>query len=1770
MMSAENAIHNLRKCIDPKELSVIYPALRQDPFVWTYVQDDRFLELLQKAPTQQMKFWKPCNIALLDIQNPLSNTPGDQELFIRYTQTAENENTGSEDLKASIDAVKTLSETGKLAYGLFTQNPGKDQLERSVSPLVFLFDSATAAERVAIMSVFACLFGLLNNPAKYFKELRHSTLSEAIDQLFVHSLLSNPLAIEEQVNAIKEYVNGSDIAEKIAITSLLRTNNRDVLVEKIAQWIIAEDIHGELTQVNIENITRALQIASLYEMAGESRKAFQILSQVSENVSKISTKVAFKKENISAHYAPRSKVYNGAESASDDRDAVNIEPEPVSPDIQDNSLSEFDQKKLVNSAPEIRLHYAANLEKDTQKARSVGIQVAEQLLSVSGKDDIKRSKEDAYFFEPVNILKNIQTLELEKELHRVEAKFLEKYPTDIFMIRWIRDDRFFQKDWLGAFECAQSLAALDPEDNENTIVLAKTLEKQNRCGEAFEELDQALKKDAQFDIEDLVFTAKMALKIGKGTEGLRIGEMILQRQPHNIEGLLLMGQISLGSKYFTESKKYFEEVLEQEPANDRALLGKLNVLRQSGEKAEWFSTLKSALEAFPNSASLNHLMGIALAESGSAVESQKFLKKAYHLEPDSQENCVGYANALIDSGMIEEASSIIEKGLEEWQHDADLRFLRGKILAMQGDFKNAVRDLEIAVAPDTVSDDRLMQFSNALVNKLDLDLCLDKNIQDRERIYKSQEQITRIAADSDDPHMKFLLAKLAFHAGDAVGALEQYKQIAQKVSNPGGDLNAMVHASIGQAALAIGQIDLALVSLREANELNDRNLFTKRTLAWAYAKADLAEDAFSEAVKALELYPENVENLVWYARFLKQIGKTDEALAVYDSALRKAPSDAELHVEKCKLESEHGQIEACKVTLHKLAEILEVSFELLNEACTVAYKLGDLDLVLRMLEKMEQLCSEKNVLLLIQKSIILSQKNEHAQALKTINQVLDLEDSEFWKNALAGILNENSGKLQSAIEYYKKALDSNTVDTIGSEVTGFLPDDWSEWMTSAATLTDHLYTLCLAAGDLQEAFIRILGIARTDPNDLDARLEAVKLAHALLKTDDLTWLLCQPIQESQIARVPDSQTNSELFACKAHWDLENGTIEEVQDDLSKIHSESLNAKLAMIRFSLRSTKTGTAYTVEDGHYEQLFGDPFSATTLMELGKPNEAIQAASAYKELHQDHPYASFNLARTIIMARENSLLKKIFSFSDRIGESEVMGVERWSEAAGSLEEINNTCDPVVLEKWKARLNLTNTGGGNPAVVGEGSIGSPEEAVAAAIASWRDEEYDRCINFCNLYPNYPMLAILHSLVLSKINAGESLVMADANALRYTDEPYAFIAKTMILERSADPVGAFSVIRSALQLRPLNLDWQLKAAQLAGMIDNREERSTALQAAYALEPRDRELGFEVVKDHLEQGRPQKAVELILQDPNFPKDHKEGQLLLAQAYAALGDHPSSMQHLDMAMANGNAIITDFLAAGKLALRMDELHKGFEYARKAALLDPKNADAIILMARLLDKRGGPQESLKLLDKVMEKGRPEYSIRKEHALTKARIDGLKGSFSALQKLTAEVEDDADVLEQLCQLQYTEGMMQEAKENALKAIKADPERSQAHYLLGRMYNKEGNLDKAIHHFSECARLDGKKADVYLQLSNVFGRRREYQQALHSLLKGIESNPDESRLHEAAAALYKEGKNYEQAEYMLRKAASLAPDDISIQRQLGAIVALNLVHAAQEVNITL
>jgi tetratricopeptide (TPR) repeat protein len=139
-------------------------------------------------------------------------------------------------------------------------------------------------------------------------------------------------------------------------------------------------------------------------------------------------------------------------------------------------------------------------------------------------------------------------------------------------------------------------------------------------------------------------------------------------------------------------------------------------------------------------------------------------------------------------------------------------------------------------------------------------------------------------------------------------------------------------------------------------------------------------------------------------------------------------------------------------------------------------------------------------------------------------------------------------------------------------------------------------------------------------------------------------------------------------------------------------------------------------------------------------------------------------------------------------------------------------------------------------------------------------------------------------------------------------------------------------------------------------------------------------------------------------------------------------------------------------------------------------------------------------------------------------------------------------------------------AESIATAGLKKNPAITELNAIMGRIQYRAGQLDRAISYLSEAIRQSPGTLQNYLDLANVYLDRREPLQALRVYQSAIRAIPNDPQAYLEAAKILKDCRDYIGAETMLRKAAELSPEDVNIRRQLGAIIALNLVHHAKEV----
>jgi tetratricopeptide (TPR) repeat protein len=304
--------------------------------------------------------------------------------------------------------------------------------------------------------------------------------------------------------------------------------------------------------------------------------------------------------------------------------------------------------------------------------------------------------------------------------------------------------------------------------------------------------------------------------------------------------------------------------------------------------------------------------------------------------------------------------------------------------------------------------------------------------------------------------------------------------------------------------------------------------------------------------------------------------------------------------------------------------------------------------------------------------------------------------------------------------------------------------------------------------------------------------------------------------------------------------------------------------------------------------------------------------------------------------------------------------------------------------------------------------------------------------------------------------------------------------------------------------------------------------------------------------YLQSGDPEQAIKALELGVQSAPEQVEPRLALSRAYIASSDLEAAARCAEEAVSIAPNQIVPLLLRAEIAIRSGDARIARNRAEAALQHNPDDPGALHLLSRALSQLGHQDDAGMI----------------------GNTEGSQAALDALRELSMRYPDEPRVLAPLATALATVGENDEAIRAAQHALHGKPtglepeEGSRLHYLLGNLLRKTGQLDAAIHHLSEATRLNPGQIEAYLDLGGTQQERRQHTLALQTYQRAIQVAPRDPRPYHQAGLALKASHDYPEAEKMLRRAADLAPEDLSIHRQLGAIVALNLVYNHRTVSL--
>ncbi|HEX6303611.1 MAG TPA: tetratricopeptide repeat protein, partial [Anaerolineales bacterium] len=411
----------------------------------------------------------------------------------------------------------------------------------------------------------------------------------------------------------------------------------------------------------------------------------------------------------------------------------------------------------------------------------------------------------------------------------------------------------------------------------------------------------------------------------------------------------------------------------------------------------------------------------------------------------------------------------------------------------------------------------------------------------------------------------------------------------------------------------------------------------------------------------------------------------------------------------------------------------------------------------------------------------------------------------------------------------------------------------------------------------------------------------------------------------------------------------------------------------------------------------------------------------------------------------------------------------------------------------------------------------------------------------------------------------ESIKIARTALDHQPGQPLYHYLLATLAQRQEDLELALRSVQTALSLWPDEPRWQAMAAQLYLITDDASTAIVHMRNATQLEPRHMDHYLALGEAYLKHGDVQQAIQTLERAHQIEPQDNKLHLALARAYLSSGELSKAAAWAEKAINHTTHHIEPHLLRAKIALQANDAKVALHQSQSALKLEPDHADALYIKARALNLLGQREEALSVLDRAIALAKDPLPLKLEQVELLESSQGSAAAMAALQKLANQYPQEAAVLVPLANALAQAGRREEAITTAQQALRCEnlenKARAQQLFLLGTLLRQSGQLDQAIYQLNEAVRLDPEHVDIYLALGDTYQDRREHSQALETYQKAIEVAPRNPEPYYQAGILLRESHDYPGAEDMLRRAANLAHDDVNIHRQLGAIVALNLVH---------
>jgi len=1781
-MTNPSCLIDLKHTLPQASWPEVISALRQDAHVWNSLQNPDFRRTAISKLGGYPEKWTPAHLAMLALKPDLSlamlRTQSlseiDPELRVQAIQTYE--------LHAGDSPPKMdLTTAGLLMLALLEHYR-----------LTHSWESIPKSEHWE--TAFACLFGCIDKPLPLLITLPPS--------LATHILLSNPIDFGEKAqNFMGILVSVSRLQQLTILRELalqrprlsqhlaqqlwktpISDSNRRPLTENLRAYLLThfEKIHTLTTDLNNVLLQAEAQLNAGYgDLTDASLRTAWQTSQQLQNL------LLAQFSQAAAHAGDITQIQANWQTAKD-----TIE-RPVE-DTAALALMLIDKDQI---------EIAETLLYETEGDSHPLVLLAQSRIAykqgnlAAAKETANKVYQQATSLEPFFALllaRNLLSLKMAAQATDILESLRHDQPNHIELIHLTAQAHAAVGAFPQAIQAIHLATALAPNRIDLLHDYAQIHEFFGQWTAALEARQTVLEIQSEPQVSDLRALAACYLKTKQHQKAQEICLRALRVFPDDGPIQAILGETLQQKGQHKKANEHFQIAIQAAPEEPLPWL----VLARAQQEVEGLQvareTLRKAILAAPDHAEIQLALGENYLQAGSITQALTCLQQAdqlakalpaiesFHLRGQI---ALPLTKALFDLGRADEALTTIQSVSPLPEKQAAQLHLHARILLFMGRAQEAIPFLAKA----------------QMANPSDVSIGLDyaqaqlESGSDPEKAVHTLQAI--LENDPKNPEALALLAEALHANGNTIEALSIYRKALNTRLNEDSQWYPRLSIGLAKTAIALGQPETALAALQQAWQNNPQNLEILQTLSEAYAAVHLDEQAQQTAILAWNIAPLSLENLIWFADLMVNMQTYDQAAHALNSAIELAPQRANLLLRLGEIHQLVGDFKNAQQTFRKIADLDQASPQELYTAASHLKALHYPEDAVTCLRIAVRRCQEppaKSTCTKLLTELIDAylQLEKPTDALMALDEYIDHQPNNLDLIGQRIILLHQLGQNSEAIEILENSLEENPT--------------YHPLLLVAAQLHYALGNLPLALEHAQKALINY--------QELEEAYSPVHILALAADINDACLLVkdAQEILEIPLA-VADLPANLDYYCLRSEIALKAENEIEAAQALTaalKINPEhprvlALQARLTARHgdFSSAQVTLQNALTAWGKYSKHKIYSPVSVLALadaaLELYQWSTAIFMLQEAANRFPQEPRAHLQLARGMALRAEYQRLcitlrviqhapgsSAINEFSHRSFEQSILAASQASEETSSTEIQTE------IAHWQLRGQAIFQPSAEYARA-LGEISQTPESRAALLAALRhssDQQNDRqtalesfaTASYRQMHKKEvnPKLFVQIALALSNQNHPIAVSAAQSALdqgirLRHPSVPIFYAVQAYVAEQANDEPSVVQALENALAHWPDESEWHAWIAETQQKLPQVDLNIVIehLQKAITLNPKNGFYFLKLGQAYLQSKDPKTAITTLEQATHFLPEHAAPWYALARAFKLTDEFAQTFQNAERAAELDPNNLDPQILMIETAMEIGNPEKALQYCEAALNIEPKHPEVLLLQARALDLTGKSTAAIQAFDKALAQKSKSVPLLLEHAQIMQRAAGNRSAIKELRELSEEYPDDARVLAMLAEILIESDQSDPAVQVAQKALhtnQGDLDCTQeAHLLkmLGRMMRRNGQLDHAIQYLSEAIQCNPETVEAYIELGRAYQERRQHSQALDAFHQAIAVAPGDYRAYYHAGQVFKATKDYNAAEDMLKRAAKLAPNDLAIRRQLGGLVALNLVHNPKE-----